>query len=499
MGESKKTIYDSISYIENRLSDELNINKLAEQAFFSKAHYQRLFQDAIGEPAMEYIRKRRLRRAGIMLCDSDASILDIALQFGYATHEGFSRAFKEYFGMPPMQYRKRYSAINLIKNKEAFIMIPNEARKNISSYADDVAKDWGALSVELDKWIKPAEHEIEKDERTTGGIKVAFSEWSNFTGRIDSAKNEVRKLFSETTDVYELYDKADSLMKMLDDIIFQMHLLRFLTGIEKSRMGQHGVPFEPILEGIAAVCENEFKRKDSAIKLITAINNLIQMEIKREALECIQKAAEEMREAVKDGAALTEELNSLVIKLGAYGRGFAIIEKETDKAASCVRSAEHIVMQAIEGFSTKGAAGFTAEVDGSINKAIIQLLDAAFTMNVNAFNATVETARAGEENIGGGYADGVRNYAHKLQRTAKTCESLYKDFIKTVSLLSDGSGQKGENYSKLYSDVVFTAGFLTTQLCLEAERSGREDFRLLSQDFQKGLDEIKSDKNADKA
>jgi len=71
-------IYDSVSFIESRLSDELNVNYLAEQMFYSKSHYKRLFQAVIGEPVMEYVKKRRLQRAGMMLCETDKTILLIS-------------------------------------------------------------------------------------------------------------------------------------------------------------------------------------------------------------------------------------------------------------------------------------------------------------------------------------------------------------------------------------------------------------------------------------
>ena len=52
MSESRNMIYSSISFIESRLSEELSINELAGQAFFSKTHYKRLFQAVVGEPVI---------------------------------------------------------------------------------------------------------------------------------------------------------------------------------------------------------------------------------------------------------------------------------------------------------------------------------------------------------------------------------------------------------------------------------------------------------------
>jgi AraC family transcriptional regulator len=227
---SKNVIYSSVSFIEHRLSDELTIDELAKQSFFSRTHYKRLFQTVMGEPVMEYIKKRRLQRAGMALCETDLSVLEVALQFGYSSHEGFSRAFKAHFDMPPLEYRKRYSAskINLY-HKEAVNMITSEARKNITKHTDEITKELEIFVTNLEKWTKPAQLEIEKAGRTAGGMRVAFQEWVNLTGRINSAKFEIQKIPAETETVYDLYDKTDKMTKTFDDIIFQMNLLRFLT------------------------------------------------------------------------------------------------------------------------------------------------------------------------------------------------------------------------------------------------------------------------------
>lgn len=48
-----------------------------------------------------------MSRGAALLLASDASILDIALSCGFDTHEGFTRAFRRQFSMPPRMYRRR--------------------------------------------------------------------------------------------------------------------------------------------------------------------------------------------------------------------------------------------------------------------------------------------------------------------------------------------------------------------------------------------------------
>lgn len=57
--KNSNAINCSIDFIESRLTEAIDIGELAQQAFFSKTHYQRLFRAAVGEPVMEYVKNRR--------------------------------------------------------------------------------------------------------------------------------------------------------------------------------------------------------------------------------------------------------------------------------------------------------------------------------------------------------------------------------------------------------------------------------------------------------
>jgi|GEM_PF-5587545 len=362
-------------------------------------------------------------------------------------------------------------------------MITSQARKNITKHTDEITKELDVFVTNLEKWTTPAQQEIDKAGRTAGGMRVAFKEWVNLSGRINSAKFEIQKIPAETENVYDLYDKADKMMKVFDDIIFQMNLLRFLTGIEWSRMGEHGVPFEPIIKGLTALCEAENHRKDAAIKLVLEVDTQIQDEIKREAQSLLLQSAEALREAVNEGATLAEKLNALVIKMGAHGRGFALVARETEKSVSFLRNMETLLSE------TAGNDDFL-----SANKnlpSIGKIQDNAFQMNLNAFNAAVESARAGDAEDCTDCAQGVRDYAWRMHRTAIKCEELDKDYKRLVGLLSTKSKTSASHHQwKRLDDIMFQSGFLNTQLHLESERASHDKFLALSREFEKVRDTL---------
>jgi AraC family transcriptional regulator len=118
-----KCVQQIIEYIELHLADPLTLHDLAEMAGFSDYHFHRVFQSMVGDPVMEYVRKRRLVRAAHEMADSDKRILDIALDHGFQSHETFTRAFKKMFGFTPGEYRKRgirtrlYPKANILQRK----------------------------------------------------------------------------------------------------------------------------------------------------------------------------------------------------------------------------------------------------------------------------------------------------------------------------------------------------------------------------------------------
>ncbi|MBU5439540.1 AraC family transcriptional regulator [Tissierella sp. MSJ-40] len=95
----------TVDYIEEHLSEEIKIESLANLASLSQFYYQRLFSRLVKKPVNEYIKLRRLAKASEALLDKNKRILDIALDFGFSSHETFTRSFKKAFGMTPEEYR----------------------------------------------------------------------------------------------------------------------------------------------------------------------------------------------------------------------------------------------------------------------------------------------------------------------------------------------------------------------------------------------------------
>lgn len=99
-------IADAIDrHIENRDDDALTLSALAKENGYSEFHMSRKFQEISGLSLREYLRRRRLAFALIDVRDSAEKMLDIALDYGFSSHEAFCRSFKAAYGVAPSAYR----------------------------------------------------------------------------------------------------------------------------------------------------------------------------------------------------------------------------------------------------------------------------------------------------------------------------------------------------------------------------------------------------------
>lgn len=99
-------VNQAMQYIEDHLMGQIDYGRIAQIAGCSEYHFRRMFSFLAGMPLGEYIRRRRLAVAALLLTNSDQKILDLALDLGYESPDAFAKAFQAMHGMPPSYARK---------------------------------------------------------------------------------------------------------------------------------------------------------------------------------------------------------------------------------------------------------------------------------------------------------------------------------------------------------------------------------------------------------
>lgn len=100
-------------YIESHFDEPMTLADVAEASGLSRFHLSRTFAAIIGQPVLAYVRGRRLTEAARRLADGAPDILQVALSAGYNSHEAFTRAFRDQFGLTPEDARARRSLATL--------------------------------------------------------------------------------------------------------------------------------------------------------------------------------------------------------------------------------------------------------------------------------------------------------------------------------------------------------------------------------------------------
>jgi AraC family transcriptional regulator len=104
---SNRDLLKIVHAIRHRPADGETLDGLASRAGWSPFHLHRAFRAMVRETPKQYRLRLQLQQAATRLASSNDSVLDVALDAGFNSHEVFTRAFRRYFGVTPAAYRAR--------------------------------------------------------------------------------------------------------------------------------------------------------------------------------------------------------------------------------------------------------------------------------------------------------------------------------------------------------------------------------------------------------
>ena len=99
----------AIWFVESHSRGPISLDDVAKACHVSPYHVTRAFAATTGSSLMRYVRARRLSEAARRLADGSKDIFTEAVDAGYGSHEAFTRAFRDHFGLTPEQVRAQGS------------------------------------------------------------------------------------------------------------------------------------------------------------------------------------------------------------------------------------------------------------------------------------------------------------------------------------------------------------------------------------------------------
>jgi len=186
MMEYEPMIQSVLDEIDNRITENIQDDELARAAKYSVYHFRRVFMEMTGTPVMNYVTRRKLEHALYDLSQG-RRIIDVAMDYGFETHTGFTKAFKKHYGYPPSLHRlhiivtrPQRATIESVKTKYGGIimqvqikeirpftivgvdsrhLLPDVKRSaDIPAYWDTISMDYGKHLARLYEAFTPAVH-----------------------------------------------------------------------------------------------------------------------------------------------------------------------------------------------------------------------------------------------------------------------------------------------------------------------------------------------------
>lgn len=120
------------TYIKEHLHEQITLYQLASVSGYSMWHASRLFKELTGKTPFDYIRSMRLSQAALSLRDEEHQVVDVAFDYMFDSHEGFTKAFTKQFGLNPSTYREKKPMIRLFmptKVKDYYLFLNQKPKE----------------------------------------------------------------------------------------------------------------------------------------------------------------------------------------------------------------------------------------------------------------------------------------------------------------------------------------------------------------------------------
>ena len=104
MDETRAAVRVMQDYITEHISEEITIDDLARCSSFSPGYARKLFLKHLGMTPAVYIRRLKLSKSALRLRDEKLTVLDVAMDMGFGSVDGYQRAFRREFGCNPKEY-----------------------------------------------------------------------------------------------------------------------------------------------------------------------------------------------------------------------------------------------------------------------------------------------------------------------------------------------------------------------------------------------------------
>lgn len=202
-----ESIQTAVDYIEENLTEEIGIERLAAVVGLSPFYFQRLFARLVRRPVREYVKLRRLARAAAEL-GSDTRVVDIAMKYGFSSHANFTRAFKEAYGITPEECKKKGLTLNSFIKPE-IVMNYAMADEDVPLIVGDIVLEVSRKVLESDETYIGFEAEVATASQIPAGESTGIDVPGELWKQFHAAKDRISGNLDPAIEMGMSYDARD--------------------------------------------------------------------------------------------------------------------------------------------------------------------------------------------------------------------------------------------------------------------------------------------------
>ena len=341
-------IFQSLHMIEERIQEKLTVGAIAESIHFSKYHYQRMFREAVGDSVMGYVARRRMSLAAGELAGTDSTVLEIALKYGYDSHEGFTRSFKAYMGVTPAEYRKYHLSTHSQKSgKEKGIMMYSKATDEIirelnslvaaametaaetrkcagirerravgtgkcdletrEKAPDGAERNEGAAEEPINDGERAARSEKPSDGAERSGSEMGTSVYAQFweftAARAEKTAGQIKEILESVAAIAHRPDEISArflIIKAVEDAAYEASVTAFQTGLTIARaLPEHRKAFQPLCDRYDALARLARIGAEKIAAFLHELSALIFQDMRQNGKKKLESCVEAGRAAAK--------------------------------------------------------------------------------------------------------------------------------------------------------------------------------------------------------
>lgn len=119
-----KRIVQAKLFIDVHFAEEIDLDNISDEAYFSKFHFIRLFKSMYGKTPHHYLVKVRIEKARLLL-EKEMTVTDVCHAVGFNSVTSFSTLFKKSTGMAPSVYQQQHWKRQQAISSKPLHFIPN--------------------------------------------------------------------------------------------------------------------------------------------------------------------------------------------------------------------------------------------------------------------------------------------------------------------------------------------------------------------------------------